>query len=100
MIDLEQVKKVAHLARLELTPEEEQQFTTQLSGILEYVEQLNELDTTDVPPTTRAIDVSNIMREDKLNPYSEQEALLAQAPAREDSFFRVPQILSSEEKSG
>ncbi|AFZ44300.1 aspartyl/glutamyl-tRNA(Asn/Gln) amidotransferase subunit C [Halothece sp. PCC 7418] len=97
MIDLEQVKKVAHLARLELTPEEEQQFTTQLSGILEYVEQLNELDTTDVPPTTRAIDVSNITREDKCYPYSEQEALLDQAPEREDTFFRVPQIMSSDE---
>ncbi|MDR9404099.1 MAG: Asp-tRNA(Asn)/Glu-tRNA(Gln) amidotransferase subunit GatC [Halothece sp. Uz-M2-17] len=97
MIDLEQVKKVAHLARLELTPEEEQQFTTQLSSILEYVEQLNELDTTDVPPTTRAIDVSNVTRKDECHPYSEQEALLDQAPEREDSFFRVPQIMSSDE---
>jgi len=97
MIDLEQVKKVAHLARLELTPEEEQQFTTQLSRILEYVEQLNELDTTDVPPTTRAIDVSNVTREDECRPYLEQEALLDQAPEREDTFFRVPQIMSSDE---
>ncbi len=97
MIDLEQVKKVAHLARLELTPEEEQQLTTQLSSILEYVEQLSELDTTDVPPTTRAIDVNNITREDQCYPYPEQEALLDQAPAREDTFFRVPQIMSSDE---
>ena len=96
MIDLEQVQKVAHLARLELTPEEEQQLTSQLSGILEYVEQLNELDTTDVPPTTRAIDVSNITREDQQIPYAETEALLEQSPAREDTFFRVPQIMSSE----
>jgi len=97
MIDLEQVKKVAHLARLELTPEEEQQFTTQLSSILAYVEQLNELDTTEVPPTTRAIDVNNITREDQCHPYPEQEALLDQAPEREDTFFRVPQIMSSDE---
>lgn len=96
MIDLEQVQKVAHLARLELTPEEEQQLTSQLSGILEYVEQLNELDTTDVAPTTRAIDVSNITRSDQEIPYAETEALLEQAPAREDTFFRVPQIMSSE----
>ena len=59
MIDLEQVRKVALLARLELTAEEEQQFTGQLSSILEYVEQLSELDTTDVEPTTRAIELNN-----------------------------------------
>ncbi len=94
MIDLEQVQKVAHLARLELTPEEQEQFTTQLSGILEYVEQLNELDTTDVLPTTRAIDVSNITRPDELKPYPDPEALLEQAPQREDTFFQVPQIMS------
>jgi aspartyl-tRNA(Asn)/glutamyl-tRNA(Gln) amidotransferase subunit C len=94
MIDREQVQKVAHLARLELTPDEEEQFTSQLSSILEYVEQLNELDTTDIPPTTRAIDVSNITREDECHPYAEPEALLEQAPEREDTFFRVPQIMN------
>lgn len=94
MIDPEQVQKVAHLARLELTPEQQEQFTGQLSKILEYVEQLNELDTTDVPPTTRAIDVSNVTREDEILPYTDKEALLEQAPAREDDYFRVPQILN------
>ncbi|MFQ3638336.1 MAG: Asp-tRNA(Asn)/Glu-tRNA(Gln) amidotransferase subunit GatC, partial [Cyanobacteriota bacterium] len=64
MLDREQVHKVAHLARLALTPDEEEQFTTQLGSILEYFEQLNELDTRDVPPTTRAIDVSNVVRPD------------------------------------
>lgn len=94
MIDPEQVQKVAHLARLELTLEQQEQFTGQLSKILEYVEQLNELDTTDVPPTTRAIDVSNVTREDEIRPYTDKEALLEQAPAREDDYFRVPQILN------
>ncbi len=94
MIDREQVQKVAHLARLELTPEQQEQFSQQLSQILEYVEQLNELDTTDVPPTTRAIEVSNVTREDEINPYVEKEALLEQAPVREDDYFRVPQILN------
>lgn len=97
MIDREQVHKVAHLARLELTAEEEEQFTGQLSSILEYVEQLKELDTSDVPPTTRAIDVSNITRPDEVNTYRDQEALLDQAPQREDSFFRVPQIMNTDE---
>ncbi|MGF1478837.1 MAG: Asp-tRNA(Asn)/Glu-tRNA(Gln) amidotransferase subunit GatC [Cyanophyceae cyanobacterium] len=96
-IDKEQVQKVARLARLELTPEEEETFTTQLSSILEYFEQLSELDTDDVPPTSRAIDVSNVMRPDELQPVTEREALLNEAPAREGDFFRVPQILSSDE---
>ncbi len=69
MIDSEQVRKVAHLARLELTPEEEEKFTTQLASILDYFEQLSELDVTNVPPTARAIDVSNVTRADDLQPY-------------------------------
>ena len=97
MIDREQVQKVAYLARLDLTPEEEEKFTSQLSSILEYFEQLSELNTDDVPPTTRAIDISNITRRDELQPDVEREALLNEAPEREDDFFRVPQILSSDE---
>jgi aspartyl-tRNA(Asn)/glutamyl-tRNA(Gln) amidotransferase subunit C len=96
MIDREQVHKVANLARLELTPEEEAQFATQLSDILEYVEQLSELDVADVPPTTRAIDVSNITREDKLQPYHEREAILSSAPEQEGDFFKVPKILNAD----
>jgi aspartyl-tRNA(Asn)/glutamyl-tRNA(Gln) amidotransferase subunit C len=97
MIDRDQVHKVAHLARLELTPEEEEQFTTQLGSILEYVEQLSELDIADVPPTTRAIDVSNITRPDELRPYTERESILNGAPDRDEDFFKVPQILSTED---
>ena len=101
MIDREQVHKVAHLARLELTPEEEEKFTTQLSNILEYFEQLSELDTSTVQPTARAIDVSNVTRSDALNPYGDREAILESAPDRETTgsgdFFKVPQIMSAEE---
>ena len=96
MIDREQVRKVALLARLQLTPEEEEQFTTQLGSILDYFEQLSELDVTDVKPTTRAIDVSNVTRSDELQPYSDREAILNNAPDREGEFFKVPQILSTE----
>lgn len=97
MIDLEQVRKVANLARLELTPEEEEQFLPQLNSILEYFQQLSELDTEKVPPTTRAIDVSNVTRPDQLQPYPERDALLAEAPEQDGDFFKVPQILSTEE---
>ena len=96
LIDTAQVRKVANLARLSLTEEEEQQFTTQLSGILGYVQQLDELDTKNVPPTTRAIEVSNITRPDRLEPFADREALLNSAPEREEDFFKVPKILGSE----
>ncbi|MCC5636778.1 Asp-tRNA(Asn)/Glu-tRNA(Gln) amidotransferase subunit GatC [Nostoc sp. CHAB 5844] len=97
MIDREQVHKVALLARLELTPEEEEQFTTQLGSILDYIQQLSELDVSDVPPTARAIDVSNVTREDELKPYPERDAILNSAPEQEGEFFKVPKILNSEE---
>lgn len=95
MIDREQVHKVANLARLELTPEEEAQFTTQLSSILDYIEQLSELDVHDVLPTTRAIDVSNVSREDELKPYPDREAILSCAPQQEGEFFKVPKIMNA-----
>lgn len=96
MIDREQVRKVAHLARLELLPEQEEQLTTQLGSILDYFEQLSELDVTDVQPTTRAIDVSNVMRLDELQPYGDREAILKSAPEQEGDFFKVPKILNAE----
>ncbi len=95
MINLEQVRKVALLARLELTEAEEQQFTEQLNGILGYVEQLRELNTENIEPTTRAIELSNITRQDALEPFEEREAILDIAPEREDDFFKVPKILGS-----
>ncbi|MBS3029987.1 MAG: Asp-tRNA(Asn)/Glu-tRNA(Gln) amidotransferase subunit GatC [Dolichospermum sp. DET50] len=96
MIDSEQVRKVANLARLELTADEEAQFTTQLGSILDYIEQLNQLDVTNVAPTTRAIDVSNVTREDILQPYPDREAILNSAPQQEGDFFRVPKILNAD----
>ncbi len=96
MISLEQVRKVARLARLELSDAEEQQFTSQLSSILEYVQQLDELDTQDVLPTTRAIEVSNITRPDQIAVFAGREDILDGAPEREADFFKVPKILGDE----
>ncbi len=95
MIDIEQVRKVALLARLKLTDAEEQQFTEQLSSILDYVQQLDELNTENVEPTTRAIELSNITRQDDLKPFEDRESILDIAPDREDDFFKVPKILGS-----
>ena len=97
MIDREEVKKVANLARLNITEDEEVAFTTQLNSILEYFDQLSELDTTDVEPTTRAIETSNITRTDTLTPFSAKEVLLKAAPEQQGEFFRVPKIISSDE---
>lgn len=87
------VKKVAHLARLELTEAEETQFAGQLSDILDYVQQLEELDTENVDPTAHAIDMRNITRSDRHSSYPHREDLLEGAPDREDDFFKVPKIL-------
>lgn len=97
MLDQSQVQKIAHLARLEITPEEEAQFAQQLSSILDYFEQLNELPTDGVPPTTRAIELSNIVREDRQQNWGDRQALLDNAPEPEGDFFRVPQIMNSDE---
>jgi aspartyl-tRNA(Asn)/glutamyl-tRNA(Gln) amidotransferase subunit C len=96
MIDRDQVHKVALLARLDLTPDEEAQFATQLSSILGYFEQLSQLDTRNVEPTARAIDVSNVTRVDQLEPCSDRELILDGAPDREGEFFKVPQIMGVE----
>lgn len=101
MIDREQVRKVAHLARLELTPDEEERFTTQLSSILDYFDQLSQLDTDQVQPTARAIDVSNVTRPDQLEPYDDRDLILQSAPEQEETaqgeFFKVPQIMGAGE---
>ncbi|MCC0179700.1 Asp-tRNA(Asn)/Glu-tRNA(Gln) amidotransferase subunit GatC [Waterburya agarophytonicola K14] len=96
-IDREEVKKVANLARLNITEAEEEAFTTQLNSILGYFDQLSELDTTDVQPTTRAIETSNITRADELTPFPDKEELLKAAPEQQGEFFRVPKIISSDE---
>ncbi len=97
MLTADDVKKVAHLARLDLSESEIATMTTQLGAILDYVQQLDALDVTDVVPTTRAIEVSNVTRLDQLQPFANRPGLLAIAPEAEDEFFRVPKILADAE---
>jgi aspartyl-tRNA(Asn)/glutamyl-tRNA(Gln) amidotransferase subunit C len=96
MIDRAQVRHVAHLGRLQLTEAEEISFTKQLDSILDYFQQLNELDPflEGVEPTTRAVNTVNITRADILKPFGDREILLNCAPDREEDFFRVPQIMA------
>ncbi len=96
MLDRDQVRKVANLARLQITPEEEEQLTAQLASILAYVEQLGSLDTDTVEPTARAIETRNVTRPDRLEPFADREDMLALAPEPDGDFFQVPRILNTE----
>ena len=93
-ITKEEVKKVAHLARLELNEDEIKDHANQLEKILEYIKQLEKIDTDDVPCTTRAIEVSNVFRKDKTKNSDCNEELLELGPSREDKYFKVPKILN------
>jgi aspartyl-tRNA(Asn)/glutamyl-tRNA(Gln) amidotransferase subunit C len=92
-ISREEVEHVARLARLELTEEEKVRMTAQLDSILGYIDKLNELDTAQVEPTTTVIPMVSVMREDVVRPSLSQEEALANAPDREDAYFRVPRII-------
>ena len=92
MIGTDDVKHVAKLARLELTEDEINKYSQQLGSILEYVEQMNEVDTTGVEPMPHAIPVYNVMREDVVKYEQTKEEMMANAPFEEDGFFRVPKI--------
>jgi len=87
------VEHVADLARLELAPEEIDQFTGQLDAILSYIDKLNELDTSDVEPTSQVIQVGNVIREDRVYDSIAQKETLANAPESGDGFFKVPKII-------
>ena len=92
MITIKDVEHVAKLARLELTEDEKEKFTKQLGDVLKYVEQMNEVDTTGVIPMAHAFDVVNVMREDQVVYEQTKEELMANAPDKENGFFKVPKI--------
>jgi aspartyl/glutamyl-tRNA(Asn/Gln) amidotransferase C subunit len=92
-ISQDEVRRVAALARLEFTPDEEQALTEQLNHILEYMDKLGQLDTSRVEPLAHVVDVVNAFREDRVVNRPNTEALLANAPAREKNFFKVPKII-------
>ena len=92
MITIKDVEHVAKLARLELTEEEKELYTKQLGDVLKYVDQMNEVDTSDIKPMTQVIDFYNVMREDKVVQEIGKEDLMANAPEEENGFFKVPKI--------
>lgn len=87
------VKYVAHLARLSLTPEEEHKLGEQLANILGYVEKLKEVDVSGVEPTAHAFPLINVTRPDEVQPSMSQEAVVRNAPAQANGLFMVPKIV-------
>ena len=93
MISVEQVEHVAHLARLALNDTGKQQFTEQLNAILAYMEQLNEVSTADVEPTSHVLDLVNVFREDIVCQTLDVEDALRNAPESTHQYFVVPRIV-------
>ena len=93
-INSNEVKKVAKLARLELNESEIEHHAEQLEKILDYINQLEKINTDNIPCTTRAIEVVNVLRKDEKKDYTNSEELLNLAPSRENTFFKVPKIIN------
>ena len=95
MLTKKDIQHIADLARLELSEEELELYGGQLSAVLEYINQLQEVDTTDVEPTAQVTGLENVWREDKIEPWREDEvqAALREAPEIEDNQVKVRRVL-------
>ena len=92
-ITMQEVEQVARLARLQLSDAEKERMRSELDGILSYIDKLRALDTEGVPPTSHAVPMINVMRDDEPVPSLPQADMLANAPDRSGEFFRVPKII-------
>ncbi|HAJ47456.1 MAG TPA: Asp-tRNA(Asn)/Glu-tRNA(Gln) amidotransferase GatCAB subunit C [Alphaproteobacteria bacterium] len=92
-VDKETVRKVARLARIAVPEERLEPMTRELNGILKWVEQLQEIDTRDVPPMTSVVHMSLKMREDVVSDGGYADGLMRNAPEGEDGFFTVPKVV-------
>ena len=92
-LSAEAVKKIAHLARLEVSEQEVDKFSTQLSSILEYVEHLNDLDTSGVTPIASTLGQATPLREDVAISNPARTTILEHAPDREGPLFKVPKVI-------
>jgi aspartyl-tRNA(Asn)/glutamyl-tRNA(Gln) amidotransferase subunit C len=95
-LTLDEVRHIASLARLSLTPEEEQRFQQQLSSILEHASRLSQVDTTAIPPTASVLPHPARLRLDTPRPASSRPAILANAPDTERDYFRIPPVFDAE----
>ncbi len=95
-IKKEQVEYLAGLAGIELSEAEKETFSRQLLRIIAYVDKLNELDLSDVPPTAHTQNLTNVFREDECRPGLPQDVALGMAPDRQGDYFRVPRVIKNE----
>ena len=95
-VSIKDVEHVAQLARLQLTDAEKEKFAAQLNTILEYMEKLNRLDTSGVEPLYHVNELSNVFRDDTVEPSYPVEEILKNAPARSGKFFKVPNVIDDE----
>jgi aspartyl-tRNA(Asn)/glutamyl-tRNA(Gln) amidotransferase subunit C len=92
-ITFEQVEYIAKLARLEFSDSEKDKLAGELNKILQYMDKLNELDTSGVEPLSHPIEVTNVMRFDEVKPSLSSEEALKNAPSKEKGFFKVPKVI-------
>jgi aspartyl-tRNA(Asn)/glutamyl-tRNA(Gln) amidotransferase subunit C len=92
-ITIQDVEHIAKLAKLEFTDAEKEKFTHQLNQILEYMDQLNSLDTSTVEPLSHVIELSNVFRKDEVKSGVSTEEALKNAPEKNEQFFKVPKVI-------
>ena len=92
-IEIEDVEKIATLAKLEFSSQEKQELAKELEQIVSYVARLNELDTKAVEPTLHITDLKNVLREDNVQDWLDQEQALANAPQKKQGYFSVPKVI-------
>jgi aspartyl-tRNA(Asn)/glutamyl-tRNA(Gln) amidotransferase subunit C len=92
-VTIKEVEHIAELARLQFSDEEKEKFTHQLNDILQYIEKLNELDTSKVEPLSHVIELSNVFRDDVIMPSIPADEALKNAPAKVDTLFKVPKVI-------
>ena len=97
-VNVDEVKNIAKLAKLKLSDDEVQEFTKGMNQILDYMDKLNELDTSNVKPLSHPLEKVNVFREDELKTSIEREEALKNAPDRTDEFFRVPKVIKVDKK--
>lgn len=92
-IDADLVRHIGKLSRIELTDTEVETFGQQIGAVLEYFDKLQQLDTEGVEPMAHAVELTNVLAEDILKPSLTPDETLANTPARDENFFKVPKVL-------
>ena len=92
-VTIEDVRAIAGLARLQFDDAEQERLVAELNRILQYMEKLSELDTSDVPPTSHVVPITNAFRDDGVCDFDRSEDLVASAPRPEEGYFAVPRVI-------